>query len=131
MRRLLPLLLLLLLLLLSSCGEAAPGSDGSGLGTIAGTVLLGPMCPVETEASPCPDEPLPGVTVQAVLQENMVVATTESDEQGHFSFDLAPGTYAVQAVPEDDPARTSRPVDVTVATDETVEIDVQVDSGIR
>jgi hypothetical protein len=130
MRRLLPAVLLGLLLL-ASCGEAAPGSDADELGTVRGTVLLGPMCPVETEASPCPDEPLGGVTVQAVFEVDTVVATTESDGQGRFSFELAPGDYLVQAVLEDDPARSARPVDVAVVAGETAEIDVPVDSGIR
>ena len=129
MRRLLPLLLLIVAAS-AACGGSPVGSEAQP-GTVRGTVLLGPMCPVETEVTPCPDEPLAGVSVQAAFEEDGVVATTESDTQGRFFFDLAPGTYVVQAVLDDDPARTTRPVDVVVVAGETVEIDVPVDSGIR
>ena len=129
MRRLLGLLLLAALLS-SSCGIGTRGGEAGEIGTVQGRVLLGPTCPVQTEASPCPDEPLAGVTVQAV-EGDVVVATAESDAQGRFSMDLVPRTYLVQAVPEDDPARTAKPIEVTVVAGETVEVDVPVDSGIR
>ena len=129
MRRLLALPLLLLLL--ASCGETAPGSDGSGLGTIAGTVLLGPMCPVETEASPCPDQPLPGIEVKAVGSYGDVAATAVSDEQGRFSMKVAGGDYTLEVVLDDDAARSAGPVEVSVEPGAEVEVDVPVDSGIR
>jgi hypothetical protein len=129
MRRLLPLLLLLLLL--PSCREAAPGSEGGGLATIAGTVLLGPMCPVETEASPCPDEPLPGIEVKAIGSNGGVAATAVSDEEGRFSMRVAGGDYTLEAVLDDDPSRSARPVEVSVESGAKVEVDVPVDSGIR
>jgi hypothetical protein len=129
MRRLLPLLLLTVVAS-ASCAGSTTGSEQE-LGTVRGTVLLGPMCPVEIAGSPCPDEPLAGVTVRAVFELDIVVATAESDVQGRFSFDLAPGAYVVLAVPEDVPARTSTPVDVTVVAGETTEVTVPVDSGIR
>jgi len=129
MRRLLPLLLFPVLVS-SSCGNEAPGSHTDERGNVRGTVLLGPTCPVETESSLCPDEPLAGVTVK-VFDGDLVVATTESDAQGRFTFDLAPGTYVVRAEPDEDQAQTVKPIEVTVVPDRTVEIDLPVDSGIR
>ena len=78
-----------LVVLLGACGE--PGSEGEGeLGTIQGVVLLGPVCPVETETSPCPDEPLSGVEVVAVDQDgNETTAVSGSD--GRFSHGREPG----------------------------------------
>lgn len=128
MRRFLPLLLLATVL--ASCGDDAPDAGPPGRGRVTGTVLLSPTCPVETAESPCPGEPLAGVTVRATSGGD-TVATTRSDEQGRFTLDLVPGTYAVQAVPEDDPARSAEPIEVTVEADETVEVTVPVDSGIR
>jgi hypothetical protein len=128
MKRSIPVLALATLLL-SSCGSGS-GADPEE-GTVRGTVMLGPMCPVVSEASPCPDEPLADVTVQAVFEDDMVVATTTSDAQGGFSLDLVPGAYSIQAVPDDDPVRTSKPVEVDVVAGETVEIVVQLDTGIR
>jgi hypothetical protein len=129
MRRLLPLLLLILLL--ASCGEAAPGSEGSELGTIAGTVLLGPMCPVETEASPCPDQPLPGIEVKAIGSDGGVAATAVSDEEGRFSIRVVGGDYTLEVVLDDDPSRSAGPIEVSVESGAEVQVDVPVDSGIR
>jgi hypothetical protein len=66
-----------------------------------------------------------------VFDGDLVVATTESDAQGRYTFDLAPGTYVLRAVPDDDQALTVKPIEVTVVPDRTVDIDVTVDSGIR
>jgi len=130
MRRLLPFLLAAVLVL-AACGEAVPGSDGEELGTVRGAVLLGPMCPVETEASPCPDEPVSGELVQLV-QGTTVVATATSDEQGRFSFRAEPGDYRLMWAPEGDVGiRFAKPVEVSVVAGETVTADLLVDTGIR
>ena len=130
MRRFLPLLLFALLVL-ASCGETAPGSDAEELGTIRGTVLLGPMCPVETEASPCPDEPLAGEVVLLVAGDS-AVASAISDSQGRFTIEAEPGDYELMWAPEGDVGvRFAKPVAVTVVAGETVPVDLLVDTGIR
>jgi hypothetical protein len=130
MRRFLPLLLFALLAL-ASCGETAPGSDAEELGTISGTVLLGPMCPVQTEASPCPDEPLAGTKVRVLTAEGHELASALSDENGGFAIEVEAGTFTLEAVVADDPARSAQAVPVTVVAGRTVEVTVPVDSGIR
>ena len=118
-----------LVVLLGACGE--PGSEREGeLGTIRGVVLLGPVCPVETETSPCPDEPLSGVEVLAVDQEGRET-TAVSGSDGRFSMDVSPGEFTLHAQVEQDGIRSSKPVDVTVEPGQTVEVTVPVDSGIR
>lgn len=118
-----------LVLLLGACGEA--GSERGGeLGTIQGVVLLGPVCPVETETSPCPDEPLSGVEVVAVDQDGHET-TAVSGSDGRFSMDVSPGEFTLHAVVDQDGIRSSKPVDLTVGPGQTVEVTVPVDSGIR
>lgn len=124
-----------LALLLSACAEAAEsggsGSGSGGLGTIHGTVLAGPTCPVETIENPCPDHPVAGVKVQALLNGS-VAATAVSDEDGGFAMDLAPGAYLVQSVVEPEgPGMYSQPTRATVTEGAVVDVTVLLDTGIR
>jgi hypothetical protein len=129
-KRSLPLVLAPLLLL-AACAERAPSEGSSGLGTVEGRVLLGPTCPVETEGSPCPDEPLAGEVVQLVAGD-VVVASAVSDPQGRFSFEVEPGRYRLMWAPDEDVGiRFAKPVVVTVVAGRTVSVDLLIDTGIR
>ena len=109
---------------------ASEGSD-EGLGTIGGSVLLAPTCPVETVESPCPARPLAGVPVRVVDADGNVFASAVSGDEGAFTIDVAPGSYLLTASIEEDPARSVKPVRVEVRAGEVVHADVLVDSGIR
>jgi hypothetical protein len=133
MRRLLAVTTLSILLL-SACAERATPGNGSGggeIGTIHGTVVIGPTCPVERAESPCPDRPVDGVAVQALL-DGSVSATAVSDASGEFTMDLAPGEYLLQAVVEPEgPGMYSAPMRVIVRGGSVVSAIVFLDSGIR
>src|SRR6266540_782491 len=87
-------------LVLSACAESGgTGGDRGGLGTIRGMVLAGPTCPVERAESPCPDQPVGGVRVQAV-RGGIVSAEAISDEDGSFRMELAAGQYLLQPILE-------------------------------
>ena len=122
------LLPVLAALIATACGGAAGGGDDRG--RVAGQVHLGPMCPVETQASPCPDQPLSDATIEAV-KDGSVIATAVTDAEGRFSIELEAGDYAVRVALGTDPARSSQPVEVTVRVGEATSIDLTVDSGIR
>jgi hypothetical protein len=127
------LLVLTVLLSLTLAGCARGSSEGSdeGLGTIGGSVLLAPTCPVETVESPCPARPLAGVPVRVVDADGNVFASAVSGDEGAFTIDVAPGSYLLTASIEEDPARSVKPVRVEVRAGEVVHADVLVDSGIR
>ena len=128
MKRFLPLLLLVPLLL-AACGDDGSGADADS--GVRGVVLLGPQCPVVQEASPCPDEPMPGVEVRA-LRDGSVVGSDRTDAVGRFEIALAPGTYVLQAiVGTDGPPPTARPVNAIVVEGSFTDVTVPVDSGIR
>jgi hypothetical protein len=130
-KRLLPLAVIVGLLILAACAKnGGAGSDGD-LGTIRGSVLLGPTCPVESIASPCPEQPLSGIEVRALDDQGDVAASALSGDDGTFVIDVQAGTYTLMASIEDDPARSAKPTNVHVVSGETVHADVLVDSGIR
>jgi carboxypeptidase family protein len=131
MKRLLPLILSLLAVVAVACGSdaATPGAEGQG---VRGVVLLGPRCPVETDASPCPDVPLPGVRIRVLQDGEPLDVTATSDESGRFELQLPPGQYTLEAiVPAGGPGMSAKPVDVTVPAGSFVDVVVPVDTGIR
>jgi Carboxypeptidase regulatory-like domain len=131
MKRLLPLTLSVLALVVVACGSEAPSSGAQEQG-VRGVVLLGPRCPIETEASPCPDEPLPGVTVRVLRDGEPIDSTATSDGSGRFELRLPPGDYTLEAiVPDGGPGMSAKPVDVTVSAGGFVDVVVPVDTGIR
>jgi hypothetical protein len=123
-----PTLAVLLLLLLSACASRAASSGDSG---IRGVVLLGPMCPVESTRSPCPDRPL-GDALVRILRDGDVVSEVRSDGDGRFTVALDPGSYVLQAVTKKGgPGMFAKPLDVTVPSKGFVDVTVTVDTGIR
>jgi len=119
------------LVLLAACARSSSGGPGDELGTIRGSVVLAPTCPVESTQSPCPGHPLAGVPVRVVDEDGDVWASAVSDDEGAFEIDVAPGSYLLTASIDEDPARSVTPVRVLVRAGDVVRSDVVVDSGIR
>jgi hypothetical protein len=122
---------LLSLMLLAGCARGSSEGSDERLGTIRGSVLLAPTCPVETAESPCPGRPLAAVPVRVVDVDGKVRASAVSGDDGAFTIDVAPGSYLLTASIEEDPARSAKPVRVAVRAGEVVHANVLVDSGIR
>ena len=131
MKRFLPVTLSVLALSVVACGSETPARNGEDQG-VRGVVLLGPRCPVETDASPCPDEPLAGVTIRVLSDGEPLDETATSDGSGRFELRLSPGEYTLEAiVPEGGPGMFAKPVEVTVPAGGFVDVVVPVDTGIR
>ena len=130
-KRVLVVTVLLSLALLAGCARGSSEGSDERLGTISGSVLLAPTCPVETAESPCPGRPLAGVPVRVVDADGNVRSSEVSGDDGAFTIDVAPGSYVLTASIEEDPARSVKPVRVEVRAGEVVHTDVLVDSGIR
>jgi hypothetical protein len=118
-------------LVLTGCGSESPTETNPSTG-ITGHVLLGPTCPVESEATPCPEQAVPAgvrVTVSQWRAEGdlPVVATTETGAGGEFRVSLPPGKYVVQA----DAGMFCKPVDVLVPDGPPPHVEVTCDTGIR
>ena len=86
-------------ILLAACytvTEVVPVTSG-----IEGQVLLGPMCPVLREETPCPDEPLQAIVVIWDAERTERFGRFVSDEQGHFRLSVPPGDYLLEPEPPD------------------------------
>lgn len=118
--------MLVMATLLVACAEAVPGAGGSG---VRGRVVLAPTCPVETESSPCPPEPVQA-TVR-VQSNGEAVETFETEADGTFVVDLDPGDYVLTAEPAGTDALAGRPTAVTVEPGVFAQVDVVLDTGIR
>ena len=135
---------------LSACGSALrPGVADQGApaslegtpapavaiarGTLHGTVVAGPTCPVERAEDPCPPKPVPGREVKIASQAGKVVATVTTDGQGHFQVVLAPGNYTVFVVGTAQALGSGRAatVQATVRARQTTSVTIALDTGIR
>ena len=116
-------------LVLAGCGGKQAEHFGPPSG-IEGTVLLGPLCPVEQADSPCPDKPIAAeISVKAVSGQGF--ADGRSGADGHYRIDLPPGVYMVTARGIGQSLQVGKAVSVTVRTGEFTHLDLMVDSGIR
>ena len=91
---------------------------------VEGIVLRGPIVPVCVPGGPC-DVPARDVTVQALQDEN-VVATTTTDQNGRFTLSLPPGYYTTRAL-----GRGTEPRQVHVRPSQLVDVAFFIDTGIR
>ncbi len=121
-------LITVLSLTLVGCGaSASPGLSSAG--TLTGRVTAGPTCPVERPDHPCPPEPV-SAKVEAQTMHGQVVASTHTDANGRFRFQLRPGPYTVVAVTPNPLPRCS-PTNVTVIARRMVTVAIDCDTGIR
>ena len=112
-------------LILLGCHQQAPAGTG-----IRGVAMLGPACPVETVASPCPDTPFRGDVMATASDGSTTTVTT--NVQGRFTMDLREGTYVVIAVtPAGSGPPTPVPQTVRVETGAYTRVTLEVDTGIR
>jgi hypothetical protein len=114
-------------ILVTACGSS--GSTGSETGTLTGTVLSAPSCPVERAGSPCPPRPVPGPDV-TVLRGSAAAAHVRGDASGHFSVRVNAGNYTVVARAVGG-IGSSASAAVTVVAGQTATVTLTVDSGIR
>ena len=125
------LLIAALAVLLFACKseEEEPTPLTSG---IEGQVLVGPMCPVVQEGTPCPDQPYQATIVIRNADRTQKLRTFTTDSEGRFRVPLAPGEYYLDPQPPDSGGPpTPIPQTVTVPADRFVQITVEYDSGIR
>jgi hypothetical protein len=110
-----------------------PSTEGPR-GTLSGTVTIGPNCPVETTAGPCP--PPPGAyTLRKVLVESAdaskLLFTVDIDEHGFFRIDLVPGTYTIDLKKSGADRSGDVPAKVTITQRVATVLNINIDTGLR
>src|SRR5436309_8543463 len=88
-------------LLMTSCARAAHISTGgtSSIGNsgIRGVLTLGPLCPVQSVRSPCPNKPIEGFVTVMDANGTNVLRAARAGPNGAFTLAMDPGTYRVYA----------------------------------
>ena len=122
----------MLALVLASCATnpREPGPSPTPRSGVRGTVTFGPLCPVETAASPCPDRPWRG-NVKAQQTDGTFVLQVPTDADGAFVLPLDPGTYDVLPAIQEDSMPNVKMQRVTVTEGAFATVTMQVDSGMR
>jgi len=112
--------------LLVACGSngASTGDLRSG---VRGTVVAGPTCPVETEASPCPDAP---IEAELTFRGGSTTDNVTSAKDGTFEIKLPAGDYVVTGEPVSG-AMFCKQDEVTVEPDAFASLTFACDTGIR
>jgi hypothetical protein len=114
--------------------EGEEGTVGEVWGTVYGTVLLGPTCPVATDPPDpeCADKPYATSLVLTTLDGARVIKTFSSDAAGAFNIEAPPGEYAIRSAAAANilPYCQSNGV-FKVPVNDSVEVHVSCDTGIR
>ena len=133
--RIIPVTIILICsLLFASC---CPGGPETVL--LQGAVTIGPISPVERPGESPPVSP-------EVFSSRYLIIYDESGEKlvrevyftqigagatGYYTAQIAPGTYVVDINHLGVDSADNLPVTITVSADETVTIDINIDTGIR
>ena len=126
-----------LAVVLTGCAERQPESSAGDRGDsgVAGTVLLGPTCPVETPENPCKDLP-PEAGTRVIVAERLpgeaytageAVAEGTTQPDGSFTIDVAPGEYVLTA----EAGMSCEILDVVVLPGQVTTMNLVCDTGIR
>jgi hypothetical protein len=128
--------ILLLLLTVACSGKNTPTDPGAEAprGTLSGAVTIGPNCPVETTAGPCP--PPPGAyTLRKVLVEtadaSKVLYVVDIDEHGFYRIDLVTGAYTVDLQKNGIDRSADVPARVTITRGVATVLNINIDTGLR
>lgn len=129
--------------LLTACEYSAGTSASQGV--ISGVVKAGPTCGAEPAGSPaaCEPKPVPDRVVNIIAAPSTatpqqtptgpIVASATTDAQGHFSVNAPPGDYFVMVATSGSAIgmRQINTVRVTVVAGQTVNVTIELDTGIR
>jgi hypothetical protein len=119
--------------------EVLEEPDAHLLGVLEGTVTIGPIWPVE---SPGGHPPIPPEVYEArkilVYDEHRTEVIKEADivpgpdgDYGYYRAELKPGTYTVDINHIGIDSSSEVPRQIELKSDQTVVIDIDIDTGIR
>jgi hypothetical protein len=102
-------------------------------GSISGSVMLGPTCPVEREPPDpnCGDRPYSGKFNIVKAPSEQIVKTFNSDQQGKFSVEVEAGQYIIRPASVAIFPRCSQSGVIKVEANTDTDVLISCDSGIR
>ena len=110
-----------------SCGTA-------GSGILEGNVTIGPICPVEQPGNPCP-VPCEMYQARKVLiydsSGTKLIAEAAIDCNGHYWVELKSGGYTVDINRDGFGHVSGVPEKIELKSGQTVELNIDIDTGIR
>jgi hypothetical protein len=130
-------LLIFLPVLLLACGIFSPPEiiPPPPAGTLQGHVTIGPLQPVERVGQPTPT-PNPEVFTSRSLNifqadGKNLVTSIHFNPDGSYRVSLQPGTYVVDIPHTGIGFARPLPKTITIHSGETVQLDIDIDTGIR
>jgi len=109
------------------------------IGTLEGTVRIGPIWPVERPGENPPVSPevfearkvmVYDKTGKKLIEEVDIIQVSHSQE-GQYSVQLEPGTYVVDINRIGIDRSAEVPREVEIKADDTFKLDIEIDTGIR
>ena len=117
-----------------ACHSSTSPTDPASHGRLAGTVKIGPNCPVEQPGNPCPTPPS-AYSLRKVLiydeQKTRLLFTVDIDSQGLYSIDLLPGRYLVDLKLTGLDHSNDVPKVVDIRANLVTALDISIDTGLR
>ena len=99
---------------------------------VAGRTMVDGGCPVEIEASPCPQKPVSARITVTLAGTGASVTVITSDAEGRFRVGLTPGSYVLSAANlTGSPYPRSSPVNIVVHSGSYTTLTLLFDSGIQ
>jgi hypothetical protein len=111
-----------------------PTPNHRGTGILEGTVTIGPICPVERPGVPCP---VPCEAYQArkilIYDENgtKLLQQVNINCDGHYLVELKAGEYTVDVTHAGIGHVTNVPKKIEIKSGKTIELNIDIDTGIR
>src|ERR1041385_4041988 len=130
--------LVALLVAAAACNSpTAPDNQPSTVqphGRLAGTVTIGPNCPVETVTNPCPTSP-DAYKLRKILVYNEakteLLYTVDIDSQGAYLIDLVPARYTIDLKRAGVDRTGDLPQTVDIHANTVTMLNVNIDTGLR
>jgi len=110
------------------------GTVGEFFGSISGSVLLGPTCPVERDPPDpnCADRPYSERFNVVKVSGGQIVKTFTSDTQGKFYVEIAPGEYIIRRASNVNIFPSCADTEAfMVRANSNAEVNISCDTGIR
>jgi hypothetical protein len=126
------------LIMLAAVASCSPGigrvDEPSGGGAVLfGTLMIGPVCPVETQGEGCIPSPDVYESRDIIIKDMQgeVVRTADIGADGTYRVELEPGTYVVDITRGASDSSPDIPTQVTLAQGSENQLDIGIDTGIR